>query len=274
MNIDILYEQHISAPRHRQIERLLSRFEPIALAQMADVTLLDRVDTKYLLPTGDLYAILTQVRDHYRILDIYQVRLNRYHTVYFDDPAFTLYHQHHNRHASRYKIRTRQYVDSNLTFFEVKHKTNKRRTEKTRLPLHHSLTEQAAEISTFVGQYVDVGLKRLEPKLWNDYLRVTLVGRTHPERVTIDLDLSFGHDAACADLPGLTIAEVKQAHFSQRSPFMQQMRQRGIRSTSFSKYCIGVCLLYDGVKINNFKPVMHRVHQIIERGTGYHAGIR
>lgn len=250
----------------------LSRFAPISLAEMADVSLLDRIDTKYLLRISNLYAVLGQVRADYLILDINHVRLNRYHTVYFDEQDFTFYKQHHNKRANRYKVRARQYVDTNLAFFEVKHKTNKKRTIKTRLPLADGIdnpdTDIDAFIDAFVEHHVPVCSNHLEPKLWNDYLRLTLVGKMHPERVTIDLDLSFGHDQSQVNLPGFAIAEVKQAHFSQTSAFIRQMRQRGIRQISFSKYCAGVSLLYEGLKSNNFKPVMRKIQQLLQQEAG------
>lgn len=252
-------------PGLRHLEQQLTRFLPISLAEMADVSLLNRIDTKYLIPVHDLYSVLAQVQSHYRILDIDQVRLNRYHTVYFDERDFTFYKQHHNKHASRYKVRARQYVDTNLAFFEVKHKTNKKRTIKTRLPLTEGLTAPAPEVEAFIEHHVPISPNQLEPKLWNDYLRLTLVSKAHLERVTIDLMLSFGNSQSQINLPSFAIAEVKQEHFSQASVFIQQMRQCGIRSSSFSKYCSGVTLLYADQKSNNFKPVMLKIQHLLQQ---------
>jgi len=254
---------------YHSIKHALKQFQPIDLSEMAGVSLLNRIDTKYLIPTQDLSGILQNVKEHYRILDINQVRLNRYHTVYFDEPDFTFYNQHHNKHADRYKVRSRQYVDTNLAFFEVKHKTNKKRTIKSRLPLELGLEHQSDDISIFVDTHVPIQSEDLEPKLWNDYRRLTLVGKSQPERVTIDLALSFGHDDTSIALSGMAIAEVKQEHFSPDSHFIRQMRRLGIRSSSFSKYCAGVYLLYDNVKNNNFKPVMRKVQQLVQEEIHY-----
>jgi len=263
MNIDEHQHKLVKTQSHQQIEQSLSYFEPIFLSEMKNVSLLDRIDTKYIFPISELYAILNQVENEYKVLTINQICLNSYHTVYFDEPEFTFYNQHHNNHATRYKVRTRQYIDTNLTFFEVKHKTNKKRTIKSRLPLNGAMRSQTAEVKEFVDSHVPVDSNRLESKLWNDYLRITLVGKSRPERVTIDIDLSFGRDQENADLHGIAIAEVKQAHFSQDSYFIQQMRQRGIRSSSFSKYCAGVYLLYEDVKTNNFKELMQKVDHLV-----------
>lgn len=259
----------------QQIDRLLWDFDPIHLSEMANVSLLNRIDTKYLIPLYTLYPILDSVAAQYRILDINGVRLNQYHTIYYDGPNFDFYNQHHNRHADRYKVRARQYVDSNVAFFEVKHKTNKQRTIKSRLPLTSGrlgtgIEQQADDITEFVEHHALVDSDQLEVKLWNEYLRLTLVDQHRPERVTIDLALSFGYGDYHVELPGFAIAEVKQAHFSQDSHFIQQMRRFGIRSSSFSKYCAGVYMLYDDVKTNNFKPVMRQVQKLVEMDQ-YHA---
>lgn len=259
---------------HQQIDQLLWDFDPIHLSEMADVSLLNRIDTKYLIPLYALYPILDSVVAQYRILDIDGVRLNKYHTIYYDGPNFDFYNQHHNRHGDRYKVRARQYVDSDVAFFEVKHKTNKKRTIKSRLPLisgrlRVGIEQQADDITEFVEHHALVGSDQLEVKLWNDYLRLTLVDQNRQERVTIDLALTFGYDDYRVELPGFAIAEVKQAHFSQNSHFIQQMRRFGIRSSSFSKYCAGVYMLYDDVKTNNFKPVMRQVQKLVEMDPYY-----
>ncbi len=198
MNTKLTTHNTIRKQSYRRLEQALARLAPISLSEMADVSLLNRIDTKYLFPMSELIPILGQVEDQYRILDINQVRLNRYHTVYYDEPDFTLYKQHHNQHADRYKVRARQYVDTNLAFFEIKHKTNKKRTIKSRLELNETVLH-TNEVNDFIDTYVPVGSNQMEQKLWNDYLRLTLVGKSQIERVTIDLDLSFGQDEIYTD---------------------------------------------------------------------------
>ena len=268
MNTELKTQNTTHRHSYCQLEQALAQIDSISLSEMADVSLLNRIDTKYLFPMSDLIPILGQVGEEYRILDINQVRLNRYHTIYFDEPDFTLYKQHHNQHADRYKVRARQYVDTNLAFFEVKHKTNKKRTIKSRLELNQAILK-SGEVNDFIDNHVPLDSHQIEQKLWNDYLRLTLVGKSQAERVTIDLDLSFGQEDSYTGLPGMVIAEVKQSHFSQDSYFIQQMRKRGIRSNSFSKYCAGVCLLYDDIKQNNFKPVMRTVQKLVQEEARY-----
>lgn len=248
----------------RQTKRLITWFEPISLSEMQQAALLDRVDTKYILGAKDLYAALQQLTEEYRVLEIAGVRLNRYQTVYFDTPDFDLYRQHHNKFGTRYKVRTRQYVDSNLAFFEVKHKTNRGRTIKSRLPISSHPAQSNEHANEFVGIHTPLDPDQLEPKLWNSYLRMTFVSKHRLERLTIDLNLTFGWGDAQVTLPGIVIAEVKQKHFSHNSDFIRKMREFGIHPTSFSKYCIGASMLYSDLKANNFKPHLLKLNKAMQ----------
>jgi len=247
-----------------RIEHLLARFAPISLQEMACVSLLNRVDTKYILGLRQLHTALGQLTEHYRVLEIEGVRANRYQTIYFDTPRFNLYQQHHNDFGTRYKVRTRRYVDSKMAFFEVKHKTNQGRTIKSRYQVPRWQVEMDEQEDTFIDTYTPLDPEQLEPKLWNDYLRVTLVSNYRQERVTIDLSLAFGWNDERATLPGVVIAEVKQEQLSYDSDFIRQMRALGVQSSSFSKYCIGACMLYEHLKTNNFKPHLRRLHKVMQ----------
>ncbi|HEY9759000.1 MAG TPA: polyphosphate polymerase domain-containing protein, partial [Oculatellaceae cyanobacterium] len=246
------------------IERLLVKFDSISLPEMQNVSLLDRMDTKYVMGMSQFYTVLEAVQEQYRVLCVNQTRLNHYQTIYFDTPNFTLYHQHHNQLRSRYKVRARKYIDSNLTFFEVKRKTNRDRTVKTRLQIPDVVMQLNGQIDEFVDTCFPFTVRDLEPKLWNQFVRITLVSKHHPERLTIDLNLEFGWGEAYGALPGIVIAEVKQENTSQPSDFVRQMRQFGIRPTPFSKYCIGVCTLYNSVKSNYFKPQLRLVGKVMQ----------
>ncbi len=247
------------------IQQLLEHFDPISLAEMQSVSLLDRIDTKYLIGISQLYPTLAQMTAQYRVLDINHIRLNQYQTLYFDTPNFTLYHDHHNQWGSRYKVRARKYVESNLAFFEVKHKTNQHRTVKSRIQIPDVITHLEGQIDSFVDTYTPYDAQALEPKLWNDYLRMTFVSKQRQERLTLDLNVEFLWGNTYRILSGLAIAEVKQAQFSQQSDFIRQMRGLGIRPASFSKYTAGVYSLYDHVKKNNFKPQIHVVNEIMHK---------
>jgi hypothetical protein len=250
-------------------KRLLTQFEPISLAEMDAVALLNRTDTKYVMRVSQLQDALRSIVDQYQVLGINHSRLNHYQTLYFDTPDFELYRQHHNGSGSRYKVRAREYVESDLAFFEVKYKTNQGRTIKCRIRTPDVLTHLDGQVSKFVAAHTPINGQELEPKLWNRFLRVTLVSKHRPERLTLDLNLEFGWGDAYVALPGIAVAEVKQEHFSTHSDFIQQMRRLGIRSAQFSKYCAGIYLLYDNIKINNFKMRMRLVDKLMQEEMGH-----
>jgi hypothetical protein len=246
------------------INALLTRYEPVSLEGIGKAALLDRVDTKYLLGMRQLSDALDRLSGDYRVLCINQARLNPYHTVYFDTRDFTLYGQHHNGLGERYKVRARTYVSTDVSFFEIKHRTNRRRTIKTRLPIGAAQSRIDAHSEAFVEANTPFDGSDLIPVLWNDYQRITLVSKDSPERVTLDLGVQFGWEGAETALPGVCIAEVKQSRLTRDSAFLRQMRAMGIRPAGFSKYCAGVALTYRHVKQNNFKPQLRHLFKLMQ----------
>lgn len=246
------------------MECLLAQFSPICLPEMDHVALLDRTDTKFIMRTSQLAWALQSLADQYRVLEINHTRLNHYQTLYFDTPDFTLYRQHHNGMRTRYKVRVREYLDSHVSYWEVKQKTNCNRTIKARLRAPDSTVDGDDLIDEFLNTHVPFDANELEPKLWNRFLRMTLVSKYRPERLTLDVNLEFRWGDAYVTMPGIAVAEVKQARSSPRSDFLEHMRQLHIRPNAFSKYCAGVYMLYDGVKSNNFKSQMRLVNRLIQ----------
>lgn len=247
------------------LPRLLRPLEPISLTQMAEVALLDRFETKYIFHRDRLAAALADLADEYRVLEINGSPLNHYLTLYFDTPGFALYYRHHAGGLSRYKVRSRAYLDTGVSFIEVKRKINRYRTVKTRVGTVEFTDRISPETVDFLDMHLPANEWQLEPKLWNRYIRVTLVGKRSPERVTLDLDLSFlTNDGQQALLPALVIGEVKRGDAGRDSAFIRRMRAMSIRTSSFSKYCVGTAMLYDQVKRNRFLPTLRQVGKITQ----------
>jgi len=237
------------------VESLAANFAPISLRQMDAVALLNRVDTKFVLTSAQLLTALAEIQPAYWMLSIDGQRLNHYRTLYFDTPDFELYHDHVNGRAERYKVRSREYVDTHQAFMEVKHKTRKARTIKERIPTAGQAVQLTPSLENWLEQVSPLDGSILEPKLWNTFTRLTLVSKRCTERVTLDLDLTFYTADKIARLNGLAIAEVKMdAHGD--SPFLAQMRAQKIHPNGFSKYAIGAAMLYDQVKKNALKACM------------------
>lgn len=247
------------------LHALLATFEPITLAQMADAALLDRSEIKYILPQRLLLPALAELREAYRVLIVAGQPISRYRTLYFDTDDLALYRRHHAGAPDRYKVRAREYVDSQAAFLEVKHKTGIRHTAKSRIPTTVPITEFTPLAADFLADACPYPADTLSAALWNHTTRITLVSKLRTERVTLDLDVAFVRDGQRAGLPGIVVAEVKYAGARQASEFVRLMRRYHVRDTSFSKYCMGVSLLYPEVKHNQFKAKQRLVARTLLR---------
>ena len=245
---------------------LLQRFDAIHLSEMDHVKLLRRTDTKYLMSEEQLSRALAHLADYYRVLEVGGRRLQHYQTLYFDTQDLSLYQQHHSDRRNRYKVRERAYVDSDLAFLEIKHKVNANTTVKSRMQTRELRPQIARDAEPFLHAHYPYQVEALEPKLLNTFERITLVSKHSVERITIDVGLRFLWNGADVSLAGIAIAEVKQDGFSNDSAFVQQMRALGVRPTGFSKYCIGVSMLYPEVKHNRFKPQLNHIDRLLQEG--------
>ena len=115
------------------INNILSEFDAISLGEMDRVALMNRVDTKYVFSEDILNEVLKKIKDDYFVLEVDNIRLNSYQSLYFDTKDFKFYYQHHNGKTNRTKVRYREYMDSGLCFLEVKQKNNKGVTNKKRM---------------------------------------------------------------------------------------------------------------------------------------------
>lgn len=253
---------------HETAAAILSGFDRISLAELSQVALLDRVEVKYLLPLSLLDEVLLSIQPAYRALVVEGQRLNHYRTLYFDTPDLAMYYRHHMGARNRYKVRARQYVESRYTFLEVKHKTNKQHTVKSRLSTTALVTSMNRTSVAFLRDKCPYNGIELVPQLWNTYTRMTLVSKTHCERVTIDLALAFAWQGRRLGFPNIVIAEVKRDGDAPDSDFITLMRQMGVRKQGFSKYCVGISLLYPEVKHNRFRA-QHRLLARISQGDLY-----
>lgn len=253
-----------------EIKEQAGQFRQIDLSEMERVKLMNRTDTKFVLPLAKLTALLASLREEYRILEIDGNRMMRYETLYYDTPELDLYHAHRMGRPNRYKVRQRHYVESDKYFTEVKHKTPKGRTIKHRMEhldstsLIESLQDNlhlGEESRCFVGVYSTVCPAELFAKLWVGYQRLTLVSNTSAERLTLDVGLTFKTHSQKNRLGTIVIAELKQDS-RQPSVFLDLMKQQGVRSGSVSKYCLGMISLYQPLRHNRFKPQLRQLQKI------------
>lgn len=272
------------------------RMPTLDLDRIAAVRLMNRVDTKYLVDERRCMELLELAADQYYVQIIDDCRACRYATLYYDTPQWDMYHLHHNRRLTRQKIRTRTYVETGVTYLEIKNKSNKGRTHKRRMALDRSLFAAAATdtaAADFLRREARYAPEALSPSLATRFVRVTLVNHAMTERLTIDFDLHFdnvraagggnkdmngcgdmdinsrgnngmtGMDngfrpAAEASLGRLVVIELKQDALAP-SPMKQLLAQLRVKPFKLSKYCIGEALTNPLVKHNRFKAKIRAI---------------
>ena len=164
-----------------------------------------------------LLKVIHKLSYHYRVLEIKGVRLSAYQSLYFDTDDFQFYHQHHNGKTNRNKVRYREYIDSNLSFLEVKRKNNKGKPSKKEFRFknkRNSFGEHKAFVDEAIGEKLE-----LFPRHWNRFQRVTFVHKRRKERLTIDVNFRFQDiKDTKIKLGDMVIAEVKQ---EKKKPFFR-----------------------------------------------------
>lgn len=248
-----------------KIKQVTQLFEPITLPEMEGVKLMDRMDVKYLIPMNLLPEILFDARQYYKLLEIDNQRLCPYETLYYDTVDLSLYHKHQVGKQNRYKVRSRNYVGSNLQFFEVKFKNNHGRTIKKRIKtdgINEPILEENS--SEFLSKISPLEPEKLYGIMWVNYSRLTLVSKDSPERLTIDLELTFKNDSKEVHYAQIAIAEIKQERIG-ASPILAILKKHQLKSGSISKYCFGIISLFEGVKQNNFKKHLKRITKTLHQ---------
>lgn len=246
----------------------LQGYRSVNLLDFSQAKLMHRVDTKYILPLSHLSEVLEQLQPYYSVMEIRGQRIFTYQTTYFDTSNLRFYHMHHNGARPRFKVRHRRYVETDTSFLEVKIKTNKNKTSKKRIKAsqHHPDT---GEIQTFSSLHLPTGIQGISPSLQVNFNRITLVNESSAERLTLDTCVQFQlpQGNSSLRLSPVVIAELKkERECKPGSPFASLLRRHKVRSSSFSKYCVGCSLLYkDKVKANIFKPIFMKLHKIYRK---------
>ncbi len=229
---------------------------------MDGVKLMNRIDTKFTFHISQLPALLADLKTDYKCLRFNNELSNFYSTLYFDTEQFHLYQKHHNGQLNRHKVRHRTYSNSGLAYLEVKLKTNKNLTIKTRIKSPLMLNGFNEETFSFLKKELPFNPLHLKPVVWVNYTRMTLVSKTASERVTLDINLEVKNTNSKYELNNLVIAEVKQEG-KQNSVFITQAKKHQLRKSAISKYCFAILLTQPNVKKNNFKEKLRNINDLL-----------
>jgi hypothetical protein len=239
----------------------LQRFSPVSLSGLDRVKLMNRVDQKYVLPENQLNDLLIEISPHYQVLEIDGKREFDYSSLYYDTGSLDFYRDHHNGKPNRVKVRRRDYIDTESSYFEIKQKIKGYRTEKYRVRTTANEAINLEEQDLLMQH--DLGNLHLIPSVRIQYRRITLAGIQTAERITIDRALAFENAHGTEHLDGLVIVEVKQEQVKRESPVIVSLRKRRNRPFGISKYALGVVLLRLSQKTNAFRHKITKIQQLI-----------
>ena len=249
------------------LDNILAKFKPIGLKEMDAVALMNRTDTKFLASKQVVETVLTQLEDVYQVLEMSEKRMFKYRTVYFDTTNKDLLYDHLRGKLNRVKVRSREYVGSAKSFFEVKLKTNKGKTVKSRIPKITNLNSIETDEAEFLHSVSSLKADMLQPVVEVSFNRTTLVSLEHKERVTFDFELEYSSKGEQKLVEDLVIVELKRDSFaSQRSPVLTELKQNSVYPSSLSKYCLGMILLDETKKYNRYKPKLLKLNKLSTHG--------
>ncbi|MBQ4393673.1 MAG: polyphosphate polymerase domain-containing protein [Paludibacteraceae bacterium] len=240
---------------------------------MESVKLMNRIDTKYAVPLSALPAILEAAQNGYYAQEINGTRIATYDTMYYDTETLDMYIRHHDRQLVRQKIRVRQYVESDLTFLEIKRKNNKGRTKKKRISVpgfgitgdtFGNSKRERWSVEDFIAAKSRYRWSELSPHLSTRFHRITLVNKAKTERLTIDMDLVWENivSGESKTFPELVIIELKRDG-NMPSQMTQIMISQRLKPMKISKYCIGTALTTPGLKKNRFKAKIRSIEKML-----------
>lgn len=247
------------------LQKILKEFEPVSLDEISDVELMSRIDRKYWFNQSILNDFLLQALPYYHILEINGQRLMEYRTRYFDTEGDEMYKMHHNRRLPRHKIRLRKYISTDSGFLEVKLKTNKKLTVKSRIENEFEKQVFSFDDKKFIASKTPFSAEAIHPVIFNNFHRITLINKDKLDRCTFDISPRFWNDKNEIHLENLVIFELKKGHSLKSSPIVSIARGLKIRQRGMSKYCTGRALLEPELKQNSFKPRLRYLHKHIKQ---------
>ena len=237
-----------------EIAPILQSFETLTLEELESANMLERKDLKFVFPVDRAKEVVEKMLGHYRVLEVKGYRYTDYETVYYDTNSFKFYFQHHNDNLNRVKIRTRRYVQSDITFYEIKSKNNKGWVSKERIPAESLFLDINKVYGHEFGEH-------LEPKLKIDYVRMTFLSNDGDEKLTLDFNLKLNHYCPTRYYDNIVIAEMKAKDFSNNT-FPNIIKGMQIDPMGISKYCLGVTHMFPAIKQNNFKQKLLKIKKI------------
>lgn len=229
----------------------------------AAAALQTRVDRKYIIPAQQGKQLLAAFEADLRILEMDGKRTFNYDSVYFDTPRLDSYLLAARGRRRRYKVRTRTYVDSAVSFLEVKTEGSRAATVKDRIPYDLSdrsriTAEGLAYVNdTLAATIGDLPSGPLEPVLETRYRRTTLFLPGSESRATLDEAVTWRRPGGSSWLlDGSLVLETKSG--STAGPLDRHLWASGIRPSRISKFATGMAALRPDLPANRWHRTLQR----------------
>ena len=240
------------------IATAVDRIEPIDLSTLdRHAELRTRKDRKYVVSTEALLMLLGELPADVRALAIDGRRWFGYLSVYFDTDRFDSYRLAAARRPRRFKVRTRTYLDSDLTVAEVKTKNRRGRTVKHRRRLDGTSADGERPVREFATEFAETApyASALEPVLASRYHRATLTLPADGVRVTVDAAYR------CTDADGRSTGLgdrfiIETTPDGTPSVADRLLWRAGHRPEKVSKYATGLAALHPELPANRWHPVL------------------
>lgn len=245
----------------------LSRMTHVTLADLKSVSLMNRIDTKFVTNISRLGKILDDACSYgYKVCEIAGQQLLRYTSIYYDTGTLDMFRAHRNGKKTRQKIRVRTYHINGCTYLEIKNKQNTGRTKKKRIEIPENTALQISsdtEAVKFIEKYSIFNIYDIAPETSTDFFRITLTDKDLTERVTIDINLSFinHRNGMTSSLSDLVIIEIKQdgKNLSTMKDILLQNRVFPLR---ISKYCLSVILTEQDIHPGRYNEKLRHLYKI------------
>ena len=257
-----------------QLNQLLRSRSPLGLEAIDDVALMDRFDSKYVVPQAWLKNLVEILEEH-AVLTIQNQVSTLYNNLYFDTPNGQCLEDHTRGKTVRYKVRIRHYENTGIAFLEVKLRDVHSKTVKHRIgrvsncTWDSPLTEMEKQ---FLAKYIPFA-RDLTPTLQSSFERFTLIHVNQGERITFDQKLQFKaptlSGGAASDwinpVRSLAVVEWKQRSINHQGKLIQAIRaqegRRGLlgRNIRLSKFVLGHAHVYPDRNLKNYRSAIRHV---------------
>ncbi|MEZ4839626.1 polyphosphate polymerase domain-containing protein [Flavobacterium sp.] len=242
--------------------QFINSMESVSLIELDEVALQNRIDHKYVLNKEQLEILIPTILTHYKVLKINGHNAFTYLNNYFDTKQLRFYFDHHNGFSKRIKVRSRKYLETDTSFFEIKQKENVDRTAKFRIPVDKIVKKIDSEKKETIQSFLPRELKKIKLILKNNFTRITFVNHEKTERMTLDFDIQFSNKKKSKSFTNFYVLEIKQSKSNKRSIITEILKKNNIREQSFSKYIFGIISLKKNIKKNNFLPVIKKINNL------------